>query len=131
MGFKKTVIGVDDDHFILDFLKVVCTANDYDFYGCVGGEECLNILKDIKPDIILLDVNMPVMNGIQTLEEIKKNYPRMRAPIVFLSAEADIKTILTASSKGGAGYILKPINGLRLIEQIEISMDRVQQELVN
>ena len=127
MFFAKTVIAVDDDQLVLDFLQVICESKGAEFHGVTGGQACLDVMQDVKPDLILLDVNMPEMDGIQTMDKIKQIFPNSSAPIVFLSARSDVDTITSATAKGGVAYILKPIEADRLIDKIQSVVNSAQQ----
>lgn len=101
------VMIVDDHKMIREGLKKIL-----EFDGEVqvigeadNGQECLKKLKTIKPDIILLDINMPVMNGIETLQELKKK--RKKYKVLMLTVHNEIEYLLKAVDIGIDGYILK------------------------
>ena len=89
-------------------IEVVAEAND--------GEECLEKLSDISPDILLLDINMPKKNGIEVLEEIKKN--NMMVKVLILTVHNEVEYLLRAVDIGVEGYILKDMESAELKKAI-------------
>ena len=118
MANKEIILAIDDDPAVLQFMKVVCHHAAYEFHGAASGANGLELLKQLKPTAILLDVNMPEMDGLETLNQIKSEFPKLSAPIIFLSAKTDLATISEATSWGST-YLLKPINPERLLAKIE------------
>lgn len=78
-------------------IKVIGEAKD--------GEECLEVLSKMEPDVLLLDINMPVMNGIETLKEIKKK--KLNVKVLMLTVHNEVEYLLKAVDIGVDGYILK------------------------
>lgn len=86
-----------------------------------NGEEALNYLRDEnsdKPCLILLDLNMPIMNGIEFLRAVKKDERRRGIPVVVLTASDDQQDKLNSFNLGVAGYVAKPANYRQLVEVI-------------
>ena len=101
-------MAVDDDKHIADLLKVVLEEEGHKVTPVYSGQECLEKLKTMKPNLILLDINMPKMNGWQVLEAIKRDERTRSIPVAMLTgmeAELDEKTM---RAKGVEDYILKP-----------------------
>lgn len=101
------VMIVDDHKMVREGLKRIL-----EFDGEVqvieeadNGQDCLNKLKDVKPDIILLDINMPVMNGIETLQTLKKK--RKKYKVLLLTVHNEIEYLIKAVDIGIDGYLLK------------------------
>ena len=102
-----TVMIVDDHKMIREGLKRIL-----EFDGEVqvieeadNGQDCLNKLKNIKPDIILLDINMPVMNGIETLQMLKKKKKKYK--VLMLTVHNEVEYLIKAVDIGIDGYLLK------------------------
>lgn len=107
---KKTKICITDDH------KIVCQGiksflignKEFELVNCLSnGKELLNTLKDNQPDILLLDINLPGLSGIQIAKIIKKEYPKIK--IIFLSSNTDSESLNNATKAGGFGYLSKDI----------------------
>lgn len=89
-------------------IKVIALASD--------GEDCLKKIAEEKPDVVLLDIRMPNMNGVIATREIKKNYPDIK--VVILTTFDDSDYILDAINYGASGYLLKDINASSLIDAV-------------
>lgn len=88
-----------------------------------NGEEALELLRESsekKPCIILLDINMPKMNGLEFLEKFKQIQPLQRTPVVMLTSSKEESDIDHCFAQGVAGYILKPIEYEEFVETIEL-----------
>lgn len=104
---KKKVIVVDDVEFIRDSLKKILSENGCEIIGeATEGKELLNMLKQKKADLIFLDINMPGMDGIETLEHLIKDYPNIN--VIMCSVVKDQAIIDSAIALGATGYITKP-----------------------
>lgn len=115
---KKIVIA-DDEHKIIMTLEYAFRKNGYEVFIARDGSEVLDILKEEIPDIILLDIMMPNVDGYTTLAEIKKNEKLKNIKVIFLSAksgEADIKKGLDL---GADAYITKPYSIKKLMEKVD------------
>ena len=84
---------VDDDKDIIDALKPRLQREGYDVFTAFDGEEGLRMVKDCNPDIILLDLLMPKLNGFDVLKEIRTNMNDRWRPIIIISANADLVSI--------------------------------------
>lgn len=115
----KRVLVVDDDAMNLKMAEFILKQNDYEVYKAESGMECLLFLKDNKVDLILLDVEMPIMSGIKTLEIIKDNKEMADIPVIFLTASADSDTVLEAGKLGAVDYVTKPFMPQELLKRVE------------
>ncbi len=86
-----------------------------------NGIECLEKLKNVEPDILLLDINMPDMNGIEVLEELKKNDNSIN--VLILTVHSEIEYLIKAIDIGASGYILKDSGSLELKQAINVIMN--------
>lgn len=120
MGSKmKTILVVDDDEMILKMAEFILLQDGYDVVKCLSGMSCLEYLKYSKADLILLDVEMPIMSGIQTLGILRSNEEFKNIPVMFLTASADTGTVATASSLGAMDYVVKPFMPQELLERVK------------
>lgn len=104
---KKKVIVVDDVEFVRDSLKKILSQNGCEVIGeATGGKELLNMLKNKKADLIILDIKMPEMDGLTALEYVMKEYPNIK--VIMCSAVTDKAVIDSAIALGASGYITKP-----------------------
>ena len=92
---------------------------DYDVATAISGKVALQFLEDNKTDLILLDYEMPKENGAEVLRKIRANEQTKDLPVVFLTGIADRKKIQEVLLLEPQGYLLKPINRVKLLETIE------------
>ena len=110
MSDHKQILIVDDEPVWLKVLGQLLQTKGYTVKEAASGADALNTLKSYEPDLILLDVRMPDMNGFDLLDHIKK-LPKLAAkPVVFVSAMDDFHAKKVARELGAADYILKPID---------------------
>lgn len=103
------VLIVDDEPEILDLLNYHFSGKGLDVYLAGNGREALEKISQAIPDIILLDIMMPVVNGIQFCEMIRAKEEYKNIPVLFLSATGDDLLILSALTAGGGQFASKPI----------------------
>ena len=114
----KKVVLVDDDYSNLINGKNIL-KKQYEVLTVPSGEKLFELLKQIIPDIILLDVEMPNMNGYTVLRELKKNPAIAGIPVIFLTARRDVGSELEGFALGAVDYISKPFSPLLLLKRIE------------
>lgn len=115
---KGTILIVDDNTNNLKVLAGVLKENSYDFRMAKSGQLALNILEKTTPDLILLDIQMPEMDGFETCRRIKANKENVKIPIIFLTANIDSESIAKAFESGGVDYVTKPFNSNELLSRI-------------
>ena len=115
----KTILVVDDDEMNLRMAEFILQQQGYNVVKVSSGMCCLEHLKYEKPDLILLDVEMPVMSGIQTLEVIRGNEEYMNIPVMFLTASADMDTVAEAGRLGVIAYVKKPFMPQDLVDRVK------------
>lgn len=115
---KIKVIVIDDHDLIREGLnRIISFEDDLEILGQgKNGEEALELVKNKEPEVVVLDINMPIKNGLEVLKEIKLNYENIK--IVMLTVENDKKTILEAIDIGADGYILKESAGSEIVNAI-------------
>ncbi|GLB50469.1 response regulator transcription factor [Neptunitalea lumnitzerae] len=109
---KKNTVVIVEDHLLLSqaIAELVNSFSEFEVsYLCKNGDDFLKTLKGKKeqPDIVLMDINMPILNGIETCKILKDKYPSIR--VVALSVENDEPTIIEMLKAGAKGYLLKDI----------------------
>lgn len=115
----KKILIADDEHKILMSLEYSFRKNGYEVFIARDGTEVLEFLKTIVPDVILLDIMMPNLDGYSTLEEIKKNENLKNTKVLFLSAKNNPKDIEKGLEMGADAYVTKPYSIKKLMQQIE------------
>lgn len=113
-----TILIVDDNPNNLKVIAGVLMNKGYDFRLAKSGQLALNILEKTKPDLILLDIQMPEMDGFETCKRIKEIEENVKIPIIFLTANTDAESIEKAFKSGGVDYVTKPFNANELLARI-------------
>lgn len=117
---KMIKIAIADDQVLLrEMLSMVLSSDsEMEIVGLAGnGEEIIDICREKKPDIVLLDIKMPVKDGVFALETIKKEMPHIK--VIMLTTFGDERNVLEAYKKGANGYVLKDIKPPMLIMTIK------------
>ncbi len=121
---KKKILVADDEAHIAKLIKARLEANGYDVLTAANGKECLEKLDSFKPDLVLLDVMMPVMDGYTVIAAMKEKQIsgdalNVKIPVVVLSAFADEKIKKFMQEQDIRGYITKPFKAEDLLAKIE------------
>ncbi|NLF43812.1 MAG: response regulator transcription factor [Bacteroidales bacterium] len=113
------VIIVDDHKLVTDCISLFLKgAPDVEVIGVAhSGKQALELLKKMQPDVMLVDISMPELTGIETTDIIKKKYPEIR--IMILSMHSDYNNISDAIDAGADGYVPKDVSSEELIEAIK------------
>ena len=118
---KQTILIVDDDESIRITLKNII---DYEGYGCLladDGIDALEQLTDNKIDLVLLDLRLPRMNGMDVLKEAKKTNPNL--PVIIVSGQGTIKLAVEATKLGAYDFIDKPLSADRIMLTIRNALE--------
>ena len=110
---KYTVLVIDDSGLVLRSIKELLQIQ-YDVKIAISGKLALKMIPEIKPDVILLDYEMPGMNGAEVFDEIRKLPEGENVPIIYLTSIDDKDTIVELMRKNPTGYLLKPTNYKKL-----------------
>jgi CheY-like chemotaxis protein len=121
-----TILVVDDSPFIVDVFVTMLERGGYRTVAAYGGEECLEILKTVTPDLILLDIMMEPVDGWETLERIKENPKTKDIPVLMLTAKQLSPTEAQEYGIYIEDYVLKPITHRELYDAIEHVLKRQQ-----
>ena len=117
---SKVILGVDDAPENLVFLEAVVRAGGYyPFIGARSGTEGLRLLTRLSPSLVLLDVEMPDMDGFETCRRIRENAALRSVPIVFLTARKTSEDLKKCLGVGGNDFIIKPFDTVKLLERIQ------------
>jgi two-component system alkaline phosphatase synthesis response regulator PhoP len=124
MAEKKKILLVDDDPDFVEAVKVIVESGGYEVKVAYDGKEALEAIEEEKPDLIVLDVMMPVMNGHEACARIKGNKETVNIPIILLTAVADRVTTSTYTHRDmleseAEDYMPKPVEPAELLELIK------------
>ncbi len=113
----KTVLVVDDAAFMRMMIKEILVKNGYNVVGEANdGVEAIAKYKELKPDLVTLDITMPELDGIGALKQIKKDFPD--AKIIMCSAMGQQSMVIDAIQAGAKDFIVKPFQADRVLEAI-------------
>ncbi len=121
---KKTILIIDDADVFRKIVAMILTKSGYHVIQAENGSQGIRILKKLTPDLILLDLNMPVMDGFETLAEIRKNSGLSEIPVIMLTLSSDKDFKIQALNSGADDYIVKPFDREELIARIEAVLRR-------
>ncbi|MEG2531137.1 MAG: response regulator transcription factor [Raoultibacter sp.] len=113
---------IDDEDNLHAAIEKLLVQNGYEFIGAKDGETGLTLLAEEKPDLLLLDVMLPGINGFDLCRQIRE--AGRRIPIIFLSAKCDIVDKSIGFKAGGDDYVTKPFNATELLLRIEANIRR-------
>ncbi len=119
---KPKILVVDDQPINIKLLQRKLERQDMEVFVAYNGRECLNIVEENLPDLILLDIMMPEMDGIETCQHLKANPATETIPIIFITAKASKEGKLEGLDAGAVDYITKPID-------IDETLARVRTQL--
>jgi len=124
----KHLLIIDDDRHLLDSLRVVF-AGTYQVLTALSAEEAESVLENKKVDVVLLDVVLPGMNGVELLRKMKKTHPGL--PVVMISGAPSIRPVINALELGACDYIRKPfdIDELRFVVQQALETAKLRQQV--
>ena len=113
------VLAVDDDPTILRLLEVNLEMDGHEVHTAANGREALEIVADVLPDVVLLDVMMPELDGWEVCQHLRADERFVGLPIVFLSARAQETDLTRGDEVGADAYVTKPFDPLALVELVE------------
>lgn len=119
---KKKIVAVDDSGIILKMLTKVL-GEKYDLHAFSGGKRALQFLKDRTPDLIILDIDMPEINGYEMLKMIKEREHLQNIPVIFLTSNSDKSHVIKAVAGGAKDYVVKPIDEEILLEKVHMALE--------
>jgi two-component system alkaline phosphatase synthesis response regulator PhoP len=128
---KIKILIVDDEPDIVEFLSFNLENEGYDVKTGNNGLEAIEIAKEFKPDLIILDVMMPVMDGIEACEELRKMQDFNNTIIIFLSARSEDYSFVAGLNAGADDYITKPVRPRVFITKIKSLLRRKSDFAIN
>ena len=115
----KKVLLVDDKREIRLLVQMTLKGSDYEFYGAADGKEAVEKALSVKPDLILLDVMMPEMDGFKACRHIKSSPETESIPVIMLTAKGEEMDIEKGRECGADDYFIKPFSPLELLKKID------------
>ncbi|MGD9489162.1 MAG: response regulator transcription factor [Calditrichaceae bacterium] len=127
----EKIYAVDDEEDILDLIEYFLSKEGYKITRFTNGEEIVKALKHKHPDLILLDIMLPGMDGLDVCRVIKQNQAQTEIPIIMLTAKGDEADIVKGLELGADDYVIKPFSSKVLTARIKAILRRKNQKLTN
>ncbi len=130
------ILIADDNPMNLDILQTRLAIHGYEIFTATDGEEALTIAREKQPDLILLDVMMPKMDGMEVCRQLRADPSLPFMPIIMVTAKADSKDIVAGLEAGGDEYLTKPVDQAALVARVKSMLrikalhDTVQEQTV-
>ena len=125
---RRSLLLVDDDPEILILLQAKLAKEPFELFTAVEGESALNIVRTQKPDLVVLDINLPGLSGLEVCRTLRANKDTRDIPIIILSARSDEIDRVLGLEFGADDYVTKPFNPQELILRIHSVLKRVYKE---
>jgi DNA-binding response OmpR family regulator len=126
---KKKILVVDDEEDILHFLELVLGEKGYEVFTAAGGQEALTRAHIDQPDLILLDIMMPQMDGWEVLKLLRIDDETASIPVAMLSARTEARDRVQGLQEGAVDYICKPFSLQELLGKIEAVFAQVEGKI--
>ena len=116
---KKKILVVEDEETLLQLQTILLTVKGYEVEGVMDGQAALEAVAVIKPDLILLDIMIPKIDGFEVCRQIKANDETRHIPVIMLTAKKSKEDLLMGEQVGADWYITKPYKSSVVIETIQ------------
>jgi len=124
MTDRRKLLLVDDTDTILLFLKTILAGHNFDFVTAKDGAQAIEKARQEKPDLVLLDVIMPVMDGFEACRVIKGDPELKNIPVVVVTTRSEVENMGRLREVGADDYVLKPVKKLELLDKINRLLER-------
>ena len=122
---KYTVLIVDDIPVNIILLKTMLARTNVKILTAVNGQEALDLVRSLKPQVVLLDIQMPLMNGLEVLKEIKSDPILKDISVIMVSAYTSAEDIEQSMNLGASGFIKKPVIMDILLSSVTAELDKI------
>jgi DNA-binding response OmpR family regulator len=116
----QKILLVDDEEDILDFLELILEEQGYAIIKASSGSDALAAAQMHRPDLILLDIMMPEMDGWEVLKLLKADEELLQTPVAMLTARSEMKDKIQGLQEGAIDYICKPFSTKELIDKLQV-----------
>jgi len=125
MKKRTRVMAIDDEVEVLRLLKNILEEEGYDFVGATSGDAAFSLLRERQPDLIILDIMMPGLDGFQVLELIRRNSD---VPVIMLTGRGEMTALRDSVEIGADDFIRKPFYPLELVARVRAKLRRTAQK---
>jgi DNA-binding response OmpR family regulator len=124
---KPVIVAVDDSREMLDILKSIVTGAGYRFFGANNASQCLRLIRDVEPDLVLLDIQMPENDGFELCRQIRAIGAFKNTPVAFVTARRTAQDVKAGIAAGGTDFITKPFDPPNLMARLDRLLKLKQQ----
>ena len=124
---KVKILIVDDETDYVQTVQDMLEISNYSVISAHNGKQALNIIPQQQPDVILLDLIMPVMDGIELLKRLKSNPEFKNIPVIMLTGQSELGDVARAQECGVDDYIVKPFDRNLLLEKIKQVIEKARK----
>jgi len=117
--YQAKILVVDDEVYILHILDFILGAENYDVVTASNGEQAIQKVREEKPDLVILDIMMPKLDGYETCRMIKKDPATKHIPVILLTAKGREVDQKLGREVGASDYMTKPFSPSKLIERVQ------------
>jgi DNA-binding response OmpR family regulator len=122
----KRIIYIEDEPEMIDLVRLILNRKGYEVMGALGGQEGLDLIRSNHPDLVLLDLMMPDMDGWEVYQQMKSNEAMRDIPVIVITAKAqNIDKVLGVHIAKVEDYISKPFSPQQLIDSVEMVLGKV------
>ena len=117
---RRKVVCIEDEPEMIDLVKLILGRKGFDLTGAMGGREGLEVVRRVKPDLVLLDLMMPDMDGWEVYQQMKADEDLMKIPVIVVTAKAQsIDKVLGLHIAKVDDYVTKPFGPQELLQSVE------------
>lgn len=124
MKKRTCILAIDDEEEILRLLKKIFEEEGYDFVGATSGDAAFSFLRERQPNLIILDIMMPDLDGFQVLNLIRQ---KSDVPVIMLTGRSEVTALRDSVEFGADDYIRKPFYPLELVARVRAKLRRAAQ----
>src|SRR5262245_42180671 len=128
---NERILVVDDTPANIQTVSAILKASGYQLSVATSGHQALDVLRHVRPDLILLDVMMPELDGFDTCRRIKSDDTWRDIPVIFLTAKTETADIVKGFEIGAVDYVAKPFNAHELLARVNthVTVDQLRRSL--
>jgi sigma-B regulation protein RsbU (phosphoserine phosphatase) len=124
-GRSERILVVEDDPITRRIVTKLLKEAGYGVHDVADGQACLDHVGEVDPQLILLDISMPVLNGIETCRQLKADTCTSNIPVIFVTGNVDDETLEKAFRVGGCDYVRKPVNRVELLARVWSAFNQI------
>ncbi len=127
---KRTIMVVDDYPDLVEIVRIALELKGFNVRCAYSGKHLFACLEELKPDLILLDIMMPQMDGLEVLTRLKGNPATASIPVILLTAKGESEDVIKGYERGADVYITKPFTSTEVLEAINLVLGGDQGQSV-